>query len=269
MADKIMKYYNEFLSKRMIKYRLERNRRISSIEELVTSYVNDEDLVLDIGCGIGIIVEAIAKKFREAQVIGVDLSPENIWYCKNTISEKNATFFQLSVTEQMDDIKAAAGGAVNLICMVDVIEHIPQEKRRSTLKAITQLAASNAFFILSYPSPNYQRYLRDNEPEELQVIDNELEVADLIEEMNEAGWSLYRLTHEDIWRKDQYIHAVFRRNSREEISEPHKSPILGEIIRKSLDLLRRPYRYFKYVVVPYRNRKAIGLENEPEQKSDS
>jgi len=74
---------------------------------------------------------------------------------------------------------------MDVVTMVDVIEHIPAEARPDLLVKIRALCSDDAVMILTYPSPQYQEYLREYDPNELQIIDNVVLIEELI---NEAPW---------------------------------------------------------------------------------
>jgi trans-aconitate 2-methyltransferase len=85
----IRKYYNEFLKARMIKYRLDGNLRIEMATRFFLDNIEKEDTVIDVGCGIGIPTEAMAKKAYRGCVIGFDISDQNICYAEKTVRLPN------------------------------------------------------------------------------------------------------------------------------------------------------------------------------------
>ena len=64
--------------------------------------------------------------------------------------------------------------------------------------------------VLTFPSPQDQRYHRAEKPEELQVIDEVIELSDLLALADETGLSLRHFSLEDVWLKNQYAHCVLQ-----------------------------------------------------------
>jgi hypothetical protein len=70
-------------------------------------------------------------------------------------------------------------------------------------------AGPDGVLLLTYPSPEYQRYLMQERPDELQIVDNVIEIEALFGEASAAGWHLKSFSYVDVWQENQYIHAVF------------------------------------------------------------
>ena len=207
--DRTGAYYDDFLKKRMVHYRINGNLRIEAAARLLESVVRDGFAVADLGCGIGIIVERLGKRFPRAKVIGVDISAANIEYARKTISLSNVKFIQASVTEQFERLLDLCPGGFDAISLIDVIEHIPVGQRQHLFENISKLTTREAILVITYPSPEYQRYLLENNQSELQLIDNIVEPHELLTEVAPFGWKLRYFSYVDVWRHNQYIHVVF------------------------------------------------------------
>jgi trans-aconitate 2-methyltransferase len=209
VARDVQEFYDEFLERRMIGYRIDGNARIEAAIEFIARYVKAGALVADIGCGVGIVAESLARREPTAKVLGVDISEANIAYARKTVCLPNVEFLAASVTEQFRQLQQHAGGAIDVICLVDVIEHIPMADRRQVLVGLATLAGPDRVLLLTYPSPEYQRYLMQERPDELQIVDNVIEIEALFGEASAAGWHLRSFSYVDVWRENQYIHAAF------------------------------------------------------------
>ena len=203
-------FYNGFLESRMVQYRLFGNQRIEQAARRIEPYVHEHDRVLDVGCGIGIVTERIAARARAGRVWGIDLSPRNVWYASHTVRKSNVSFFTADILTDAGQIRERTGGAFNVITLVDVIEHIPEAERAALFVRLRELSATNALLILTYPSPQYQRWLERNRPQELQIIDNIVELPTLLAEAGAAGYSLRHYSLEDVWMRNQYVHCVLQ-----------------------------------------------------------
>ncbi len=254
MTDEVRDFYNDFLRQRMVGYRVDGNARIEAAINLLRPFVKPGSIVADIGCGIGIVAEAIAMHEPTAWVIGVDISPANIEYARRTISASNLDLFAASVTDQFAEIRSRAGRELDVICIIDVIEHIPENERRQVFQKLAGIAASDCMLVLTYPSPEYQRHLLSNEPNELQVIDNIVELSDLIAEARPSGWNLRSFNYVDIWRTNQYIHAVFARSTDLAARNTDTQRSIFKRIGRKIDrVVLRPRRVRKYKERPFVN----------------
>ena len=193
----------------MLNYRLHSNLRLKKAKARIRPFVTKTSRVLDIGCGIGIVTECIAKQATQGRVWGVDLSPENIWYAMRTIRLRNLSFLDSDVVTSFDKIERVLDGPVDLITMIDVIEHIPEEGRGAVLHNLRRVAKNDALLILTYPSPQHQQYLREKDPKELQIIDNIISIETLLVEARAAGFFLRHYSLETVWQKNQYVHCIF------------------------------------------------------------
>ena len=72
--------------------------------------------------------------------------------------------------------------------MVDVIEHLPPESYGQLFSNLNQVTSNCAKLILTYPSPEYQLYLQQHDPQELQIIDEVIEIKTLIKFALQSGF---------------------------------------------------------------------------------
>jgi 2-polyprenyl-3-methyl-5-hydroxy-6-metoxy-1,4-benzoquinol methylase len=246
MTDEVKSFYDKFRDDRMIGYRIDGSRRIDEAFAFARGHLQPGWKVADVGCGIGIFAEKIGQQYPTSRIIGIDVSEKNIDYAKQTVSLGNVHFATASVTEQFEVLKDLAGGAVDAFCLIDVIEHIPEQERGAVFASMAGIASPQAVLLLAYPSPEYQQYLIDENPEELQVIDNIVRAVCLLSEATAAGWQLMEFRYVDLWMKNQYIHASFQRNLSLEPVEK-SVPSLFERLRFQFDRrFLRPGRLKKF-----------------------
>lgn len=105
--------YWDYRDKVALSFVLERHRRIA-----------------DLGCGEGITLEKMAKKFPEKDFLGVDLSQENIAICKSFgLDAVYASLYQLPLADRSFD----------LCLLLEVLEHMDKPEQ----------AVKEAFRVLS------------------------------------------------------------------------------------------------------------------------
>jgi ubiquinone/menaquinone biosynthesis C-methylase UbiE len=208
-ADDVKSFYDDFLESKMW-YRVSGNPRIELATERALDFVCFDSYVLDVGCGIGITAEQVAEQVDEGHVWAFDISERNIWYARETVNQSNATFFTANVLEDREKIRKHLAKAVDVITLVDVIEHIPQKHHGELFEFFRSIMSDQSFVVLTYPSPQFQRYLKEHEPEDLQIIDQVIELEELLEAARGAEFSLRHYSLETVWKRNQYIHCVLQ-----------------------------------------------------------
>jgi SAM-dependent methyltransferase len=249
--EDVKRFYDAFSKSRMLDYRISGgNLRLEKAWRRVAATVRRGETLLDLGCGIGLVAEAVARAHRgRVRVWGCDISPQNIWYAARTVDARHIGFFEADIIRDFDKV-AATAGKVDVVALVDVIEHIPLEEHRRVFALISEVARPGARAVLTYPSPEYQAYLRENNPAELQIIDECVDIASLVEIAEENGFRLKHYSLEDVWMENQYVHAVFQRDL---AVRPRITPPLGvrartrSMLGKATSAVLVPYRRWKYV----------------------
>jgi len=250
-SAEVKSFYDDFLESKMLDYRVRGNPRIDKATERILDFVHPSSQVLDVGCGIGITAERVADELEEGHVWAFDISERNIWYARRTIERSNATFFVADVSEDKRAIREQLTDAVDVVTLIDVIEHIPQENHAELFSFLRSLVSDRSFVVLTYPSPQYQRHLIENDPEELQIIDQVIERKKLIQAAQASGFSLRHYSLETVWKRNQYVHCVLQ--SDDSLGDPpaSSSGVLERIKgRLSAAWKRRvlyPIRRWKYV----------------------
>ncbi|MCE3247440.1 MAG: ubiG, partial [Geminicoccaceae bacterium] len=76
--------------------------------------------VLDVGCGGGLLCEPLAR--LGAAVTGIDLAPANL-----AVAARHAEAAGLAITYREIAVEelAASGAAFDLVCVMEVVEHVP------------------------------------------------------------------------------------------------------------------------------------------------
>ena len=109
--------------------------------------------VLDVGCGGGILSEAMAR--RGAQVTGIDLAPQTI-----EVAELHALESQLTiryVREAAETHATHSAGAYEVITCMEMLEHVPEPE--SVLRALHDLTRPGGDIFVSTLNRNLKSYL--------------------------------------------------------------------------------------------------------------
>ena len=244
----VREFYDAFTKTRMVNYRLNPNPRLEAAKQTITAHLAPASRVLEIGCGIGVITEHVASKLHAARVYACDLSATNIWYAKQTVHCPNIEWAQLDVLEHGAKLAGWVGQKVDVVLMVDVLEHIEKVHHAALFDRLAGVLTKNGKIILTLPSPQYQQYLRDYEPEELQVIDETIDLSELYKLAAQVGFAVKYFELLDVGgTRNQYVHCVLDGSAEVERLPAHKTSLLGRIFGFFDQRVALKYRRWKYV----------------------
>jgi len=246
--DQVKRFYNAFSRDRMLSYRISGNLRIERAVEFFCSAINEDEAILDVGCGIGILTEAMAKRTR-GYVLGIDISDQNIWYAQKTAVASNLKFMVADVLD--DTIALPFDRPPSLITLCDVIEHIPDDRRRKLFKKFSEIGASNLRVMMTYPTAANLEYLEKEMPSEIQIIDNRIPPELMAIEASEAGLHMTHFTMVSVWRQFEYAYCIFERKESVQTKVRIQVHSSQSIRQKLWNKIARPFverrRYKQYV----------------------
>jgi 2-polyprenyl-6-hydroxyphenyl methylase / 3-demethylubiquinone-9 3-methyltransferase len=124
--------------------------RLDWIDHLVTL---QGKRVVDVGCGGGILTEAMAA--RGAQVCGIDLGEKALGVARLHLLESGYEVDYQCVSAE--DFAAAYAGEFDLVTCMELLEHVPDPA--STVAACAALAKPGAWCIFSTINRNLKAYL--------------------------------------------------------------------------------------------------------------
>jgi len=204
----VKSFYDTFSRDRMLSYRIAGNLRIERAVEFFGSFIRANEAILDIGCGIGIATEAMARH-TSGPVLGVDISDQNIWYAKKTAVAPNLQFMVADVLD--DAVVLPLVKPPSLITMCDVIEHIPDDEREKLFRSFSKIGAPDLRVALSYPTAVNLQYLEEEVPSEIQIIDNKIPPEVIAAEASRAGLQMTYFKMVPVWREVEYAYCAFER----------------------------------------------------------
>ena len=193
----VKNYYDNFLEH--LKYdHIRQNPRHTKIKKDLSGIIKTDMRVLDLGCGTGITTRYIAE--LGAKVIGVDLSPKLIEFAKTNSAHENAEY-------KIDDITKVNLGKqkFNVICLIDVMEHIPREKIQSLLRNTKRYSNDNTIIYLNIPDARFQVFMRGKLPDRLQIIDEAYSIEEILVWFNKIKFEAINI---DIYGVDMPVQYV-------------------------------------------------------------
>ena len=108
---------------------------------------------LDVGCGGGILAEAMAR--RGARVKGIDLSDKAVKVAQLHALESRVEVEYEAVSAE--DLAARSPGAYDIVTCMELLEHVPDPA--STVRACAQLARPGGHVFFSTLNRNLKSYL--------------------------------------------------------------------------------------------------------------
>lgn len=129
-----------------------KNFTYRNLIEILEKYVNDENKILDIGCGSGVISLFLAS--RGKQVLGIDISRSSINACRE--GAKNLGLKEKAVFKVVDFPREKLNRKFDIVICSEVLEHIEEDEK--AVEEIYNLLTPGGLLIISVPSKNAPLY---------------------------------------------------------------------------------------------------------------
>jgi colanic acid/amylovoran biosynthesis glycosyltransferase len=209
----IVTYYDNFARRLLKDYLLGNPRTEQAVEFTLAALPGGRMNVLDVGCGIGWSSSEIARSHPAAQILAVDVSPRLVATARSVFGEETRIRFEVK-----DFIRAQIEGSFDAIVLLDVYEHFPAGARSVVHGRLKNLLAEESCLILTVPTPSYQQYLRDREPEGLQPVDEDVTSDDIRTLADDLRGRVLVQRSISIWRADDYMQVLIQRGSPREVA---------------------------------------------------
>ena len=105
--------------------------------------LNQNKVVLDLGCGMGRLADAVSDKVKE--YYGVDFSSEMIAVAKQNVRNNNCHFYTMSIVDALSDPKITAR-KYDLVLMAGVSMYINEDELKESYRLIRNLVNKDSLF---------------------------------------------------------------------------------------------------------------------------
>jgi len=203
----VQKFYNVFAKKQAITGTNLRHYTI--INHLMNYGLKKNHNVLEIGCGIGTLTKLIYRFLNKGELVATDISDESIQIAKTRITTGSKDNMKFFVTDMKDFNYPKK---FDFIVLPDVLEHIPIEQHPDLFSTLSRHMHEKSIILIHIPHPTALDFIREHEPEKLQIIDQSIN-ADVIINNSYANnlflidyisYSLYN-------NKADYVLATFKK----------------------------------------------------------
>ena len=226
--DEIADFYDEF-SKKQVKTGAN-ERLISLYKRLNTLGLKSDSKILELGCGVGIFTKLLANNRSQGLIEVVDLSHKSIAIAEKELKHKKNIHFQVA------DVVAyqPKNSDFDFITLMDVIEHIPLEQHDALFKNLAQICTDKTRIAINIPNPQYIAYTRVNNPESLQVIDQEVYLSPLLQHFEKHNLELVLFEKYGIWEVEDYHFMIVRKKRAFELKHLADQRTVSEKVLKKV-----------------------------------
>jgi trans-aconitate 2-methyltransferase len=180
----------------------------------------------------------LSKYVKWGQIEAVDLSPKSVKFSEQRVKSPNIVFVAGDIVTHQPLIKN-----IDFIILFDIIEHIPIEKHHALFHNLSVYSNEHTKILINIPNPAYIEYDRKNNPEALQIIDQPLPLALILENLEKNGLTLTFFETYSIWVKEDYqFFVVEKRKVFKEVTLASER----NIFQKARKKLERAYVKVKY-----------------------
>ena len=194
--------------------------------------------ILELGCGIGTLTYLLSGCVKKGRIEAVDISPASVEFARQRVRQPGVSFVAADVVEHQP-----AMGHIDLITLFDILEHIPAERHRELFRNIALISGEHTKVLINIPSPASVLYDQQHNPAALQIIDQPLPLALILDNIEKNGLSLVFFETYSIWAENDYqFFVVEKQPAFKEVKLSTKR----SFFQKALKKLERTYVKLRY-----------------------
>lgn len=227
--NQIEEYYDEYVS-RQVKSGI--NRRHKSIADFCQNFcgMNAGSNILEVGCGVGTATTLLADIVTEGTVLAIDISSKSVEEAKKALGNRANVSFMVSDMTGFNRLTE-----FDLIVMPDVIEHIPIEQHAALFEKLERSLVPGGKIMVHIPDPDYSDYIRQNQPELLQIVDQSLRFNDFVNSLSRTALDVIYWERYSVFKTPfDYRRIVLEKSTKEERSFISKQESLRAKLAKKI-----------------------------------
>lgn len=203
--EHIQNFYDEHVTDKLAGF-VDGNRRIEQAWATLEKWAPlKPERILEIGCGIGDISWRMSRLWPTSEVIGLDVSPRSLEIATKLFSSDRVSFLEGPL--EMNTLT----GMFDLIVMMDVYEHVSVAERQSLHAILQTLLTERGRIFLSFPTPRHLAWLRQYQPEHIQPIDENIDLATISTLATNTQTHVLLYQEVGVWHEGDYAHVVLQR----------------------------------------------------------
>ncbi len=224
--QEIAEFYDEF-SERQLKIGAN-ERLISLYNRLLKLGLKNDSRILELGCGVGIFTKLLSKKIKNGAIEAVDLSEKSTEIAAKNLQKKAVNFVAADIVHYIPETKS-----LDFITLLDVIEHIPLELHSALFSNLAKICDQKTQLVINFPNPRYLEFVQKNNPKDLQIIDQSIELRDLVAILDNAGLEIIFYEKYNIWEVEDYDFLAVRKKRNFELKHlADQRSLLEKIVHK-------------------------------------
>jgi trans-aconitate 2-methyltransferase len=218
--EEVRKWYNTFSAKQQ---KTGINLRHYSIfNQLIDSGMKKQHNVLEIGCGIGTLTQLIHSYLKKGHLVATDISNGSIETAQKRIGRSDR--LELVVSD-MSDFKSSK--KFDFIVLPDVLEHIPVDQHLNLFRVIAEHMHAKSRIFIHVPHPKALAFIRENFPEQLQIIDQSIGADEVMNttypnNLELIHYKAYPLFH----KENDYVSILLKLNENIQLTQLTKYIII-------------------------------------------
>lgn len=226
--QQITQFYDDFVEAQV---KTGANERLISLyKRLFSLGLNVNSTVLELGCGVGVFTGLLSRRVKNGVIEAVDLSDKSIEAARKSLGDKQNIIFETS-----DIVKYQPHNTnFNFVTLLDVIEHVPLAEHGNLFRQISTYTDEHSLVCINIPNPEYIEYLREHEPEKLQIVDQSVQLLPLLQHLEGVGFELLFFEKYSIWEREDYHFMVARKRRPFELRHMKDERKFSEKIRNKI-----------------------------------
>ena len=192
-------YYDGWIVNQIRDWLFMNPRQRGAVEAALSTNQGNTCRAIEFGSGIGVCGELFSKE-TNCRITSVDLSTELIKVGNRLFGNSNHDYFHGNLKDMIQELERG----VDIILLVDVLEHIRRPDWDGLFEKFRRVLSKQGQIFISTPTPWYQNFLKEHQPDGLQPVDLSIEKEEVKAIGERIGLQLIRHEVVNIYREGDY-----------------------------------------------------------------